>query len=145
MKNTINYLILGCLIFSTQAFAHENIGILKTVTGEVVILRGGSVLKAAPGSQLMANDTLITKKDGYAGVIFTDGTSLTIGPMAEYNIRDYLFNPAEKAYSFSMYLKKGAAVYNSGKIGKLSPESVNIETPRASMGIRGTRLIITEK
>jgi hypothetical protein len=41
-----------------------------------------------------------------------------------------------------MYLKKGSAVYNSGKIGKLSPESVKLSTPRATVGVRGTRFII---
>jgi len=37
---------------------------------------------------------------------------------------------------------RGTAAYLSGMVGKLSPESVRFETPVASVGIRGTKLLV---
>ena len=45
-------------------------------------------------------------------------------------------------YAFSLYLDKGPAIYESGKIGKLAPEVVKVETPKATVGVRGTRFLI---
>ena len=90
----------------------------------------------------MRTDRLTTKDESYAGIIFNDGTTFTVGPNTEFDINNYKFEPDKKLYDFSVYIKRGSIVYNSGKIGKLSPESVNITTPRATVSIRGTRFII---
>jgi hypothetical protein len=74
--------------------------------------------------------------------MFIDGTTLAIGPNTQFDIKGYRFEPNIEAYEFSMYLKQGAALYTSGKIGKLSPGSVKISTPRATVGVRGTRFIV---
>ena len=75
--------------------------------------------------------------------MFKDGTLLTVGSATEVQIRDYVFEPKMAKYEFSVYLSKGTAIYSSGKIGKLSPQSVRVDTPTATVGVRGTRFIIT--
>jgi len=37
---------------------------------------------------------------------------------------------------------RGAAAYVSGRIAKLSPDAVRLETPQAIVGVRGTTLAI---
>jgi len=142
MKNIIKITIIAMLVFFTNAWAQQQAGLLKTVSGDVKIKSGKTFVEANQGLQIMNTDTVITGDKGYAGIIFTDGTTITIGPDTEFNISDYQFDPEIEVYAFSMYLKKGAAIYNSGKIGKLSPDAVNLSTPRASVGVRGTRFII---
>ena len=44
-----------------------------------------------------------------------------------------------------MNLKKGKAVFSSGKIGKLSPESVKFRIPEGIIGIRGTQFAVEVK
>ncbi|MET1024384.1 MAG: FecR domain-containing protein, partial [Pseudoxanthomonas sp.] len=61
---------------------------------------------------------------------------------ADILVRDYVFEPKEAKFSFSLYLDKGSAIYESGKIGRLAPESVKIDTPTATVGVRGTRFLI---
>ena len=51
-------------------------------------------------------------------------------------------SPKNSRYEFSLYMARGTAIYSSGKIGKLSPESVKVNTPTATVGVRGTRFII---
>ncbi len=142
MKNIIKFTIIALLVFFTNAWAQQQAGLLKTVSTDVKIKRGATFVEANQGLQIMNTDAVITGDKGYAGIIFTDGTTITIGPNTEFNISDYQFDPEIQVYAFSMYLKKGAAIYNSGKIGKLSPDAVTLSTPRASVGVRGTRFII---
>lgn len=142
MKNIMIIIVISIFMLCGNAWAQQHVGFLKSVSGDVAIKRGGAFLDVYPGSQLMNADLLVTRGKGAAGVIFTDGTTVTIGPDTELDIKNYTFEPDNKIYDFSMYLKKGSAVYSSGKIGKLSPASVNIATPRATVGIRGTRFIL---
>jgi hypothetical protein len=37
---------------------------------------------------------------------------------------------------------KGTVAYLSGLISKLSPDSAHLETPTASIGIRGTKFVV---
>lgn len=128
--------------FTAQAFSQPQVGLLKSVTGDVSIQRDEMIVPATTGGQLENQDTLITRDNSTAGIIFTDGTTFAVGPNTEFEMRNYLFEPESDMYDFSLHLKKGSAVYNSGKIGKLAPDAVNLSTPRATIGVRGTRLII---
>lgn len=57
-------------------------------------------------------------------------------------VRDYVFEPKQGKFSFALYLAKGSAIYESGKIGKLSPQSVKVEAPNVTVGVRGIRFLI---
>ncbi len=142
MKNIIVFIVMVILLSIPNTWAGQSIGFLKSVAGNVEIRRGESIVKASQGLQILNTDVIATKSKGSAGIIFTDGTTIAIGPNTELSISNYKFEPDIKIYDFSIYLKKGSAIYNSGKIGKLSPDSVNLSTPRATIGIRGTRLIM---
>lgn len=144
MKNTghIPILIIAIVLISSNGWAQKQIGLLKTVSGNVTIQRDDTVIEANPGMHLNKTDTLITQANSTAGIIFTDGTTLAVGPDTEFNMLGYRFNPDAAEYDFALYLKKGAAIYTSGKIGKLSPDSVKLSTPRATVGVRGTRFIL---
>jgi hypothetical protein len=131
-------------ILSGQVLANETssqIARLKNVSGRVDIIRSGIVNQAVPGDYLLMSDKLKTQT-GTVGIIFTDGTLLSIGPDSEIDINDYVFEPNNKKYAFELFMKKRTAMYSSGKLGKIAPESVNLKTPRATVGIRGTRLIL---
>lgn len=132
------------LVLSGQVLANETssqIAHFKNVSGRVDIIRSGMVNQAVPGDYLLLTDKLKTQI-GTAGIIFTDGTLLSIGPDSEIDINDYVFEPKNEKYAFSLFLKKGTAMYSTGKLGKIAPESVNLKTPRTTVGIRGTRLIL---
>ena len=93
----------------------------------------------------MRGDCVSTGPGASAGIIFTDGSTISLGPASEININEYQFEPKEKTYEFSLYIHKGSLVYATGKLGKLAPEAVKLKTPRATVGIRGTRLLINVK
>ena len=122
--------------------ADDHVAIFKNVTGTMRIVRDGVTLDATPGVTLLTSDRVVSGVESTAGIVFKDGTLVTVGPSSEIQIRDYAFEPKDSKYAFGLYLAKGQAIYSSGKIGKLSPESVKVESPTATVGVRGTRFII---
>ncbi|MHB1678079.1 MAG: FecR family protein [Sulfuriferula sp.] len=129
--------------FANAAMAQdEHIAFFKNLSGDVKILRDTTVIVPVAGTQLMRSDIIVSGPHSSGGIVFKDGTLLTLGSSTEIKINEYIFHPEDAKYAFSVYLKKGTAVYSSGKIGKLSPQSVSINTPRATVGVRGTRFIV---
>jgi hypothetical protein len=132
-----------CTSVGTRAAQDEqHIGLIKNMTGAVRVERANASLTAEPGMQLQVSDRLVSGVGDAAGVVFRDGTLLSVGPSSVVHLRDYVFEPKSSKYRFDLFLAKGSAIYASGKIGKLSPESVRVDTPAATVGVRGTRFLI---
>lgn len=123
--------------------ADDHVALIKNVAGRVHILRGSDDLLVAPGTVVLRSDELSSEKGASAGIVFKDGTLLTLGQASRLKVRDYVFEPQDNHYAFSIFLAKGQAIYSSGRIGKLSPESVKVDTPTSTVGVRGTRFIVT--
>ena len=143
MKAVICTALVALACLATPAFAEDDpVGLFKNVTGRVAIDRNGATLDAKPGMAVFVADRLRADASASAGIVFRDGTLLTLGSRADLQVRDYVFKPNEAKYAFSAYLAKGSAIYSSGKIGKLSPETVKVDTPTATIGVRGTRFVV---
>ncbi len=123
----------------------SNIAIVKKLTGVVVAKRSQKNVELKVGSQLQNGDILITKKDSSVGVIFEDGTLLSLGENSILSVDKYIFKPSAKKFSFDLNMKKGLATFESGKIGKLAPKSVHFRVPGGSIGIRGTKFYVEVK
>ncbi|MDR6677462.1 FecR family protein [Pseudomonas oryzihabitans] len=136
-------LLFGVLFRAPGVFADDaHVALIKSVSGSVKILRQAAILDAKVGTTLQVADRLQAGPEATAAIVFLDGTLLTLGSGADVQVRDYLFEPKNSHYGFALYLNKGSAIYASGKIGKVSPESVKIETPSATIGVRGTRFLV---
>lgn len=72
-------------------------------------------------------------------ILFADGSKLTLGENSECTIDEFVYDPAAKTGNQAIRLTKGAFRYVSGALPK---ENVKIETPPATLGIRGTELVI---
>lgn len=122
--------------------AAEPIALVKQVAGNAQLWRGDVPQPLQEGQSLVVSDRLRTGADGTVALVFRDGTRLTVGNASDVQLRRYAFAPKPEDYAFDIYLAKGRAVYASGRIGKLAPQSVRLETPTATAGVRGTRLIL---
>lgn len=120
----------------------DHAALIKSVAGVVKVSRQQQSFDAISGTTLQVSDRIITAPGATAAIVFRDGTLLTLGAGADILLRDYVFAPKDDKFAFSVYLAKGSAIYESGKIGKLSPQSVTVATPKATVGVRGTRFLI---
>src|SRR5262245_31602154 len=123
MKNLLRHSIGVCvlLLAAAPAFAQKpaQVGRIKVSSGSASIVRGGTVLPATLGREVLALDTLKTGPDGKLGVTLKDDTRVSIGPGSEVRIANLLFSPAEGRLALALNFIRGAAVYVSGRIAKL--------------------------
>ncbi len=125
---------------SAQATAFA--GIVKTIDGDAVIERDGQAVEAIEGMTVHMGDVVKTRSPGSIGLVFRDDAVLSMGPDSTVVIDDYLFEPVEGKLSFIAKILQGTVSFISGQITKLSPESVNLVTPAATIGVRGTRVLV---
>ncbi len=136
---------LSFLIWLTPLFASASeapAGIIKTAKGSASIVRQDKIIPAGAGERIFMKDILKTGTDGSLGMIFRDDTLLSLGPQSEIVISEFFFSPAEGKMAIVTRLLKGTAACLTGIIAKLSPESVRFETPKANIGIRGTKFAV---
>ena len=118
------------------------VGSVKVVEGAAFVERGGRAVPARVGQKVYRADGLQTGADGAMGVILRDDSRLSLGPDSEVRIDQFAFVPTEGKLALVIKMLRGVAAYISGKIAKLSPDSVEVETPVAIVGIRGTRFAV---
>jgi hypothetical protein len=135
-------LVFSCLAIPAWA-AQPIAASVKTVQGSSVIVRGTETIPVREGMHLLASDLLQTSTDGRLGIIFQDGTRISLGPRTDVKIDRFVFQPASEKFDFMLRLVRGVLVYISGKISQLSPGSVSVETPTCVIGLRGTYFAIS--
>ena len=130
------------LIFIINSLLIGSVAIVKKTTGKVEVKRKKNIIKIKVGTTLENGDIIMTKAESSIGIIFDDGTLLSLGSKSIFVINKFKVKPSKKEYNVDLELKKGKAMFSSGKIGKISPKSVKIRVPEGIIGIRGTQLII---
>ena len=137
--------ILG-LLLAAPCMAEEGvIGSVHNVTGKVVVVRAGAEIKAEPGLRLKAGDVVQTSTSGTVGIVLWDDSTLSMGTSSELQLTEFRFKPAQKDFSLVLRMVKGTFVYVPGRIGKLAPDSVRIETPGGLATVQGTKLLAKVK
>ena len=134
----------ACVIAAAPAFAQQPspAGRIKVVSGEAVVVRDGATIPAYSGVTLYASDSLRTGNDGRVGVTLADDTQVSIGPRSEVRLDSFVYEPAQGQLGLVLQFIRGTAAYVSGRIAKLAPDAVRLETPAAIVGVRGTTVAV---
>jgi len=136
--------ILLVLIIGNSLLA-VSVGMIKKTSGTVEIKRAKKILLAKEGDLLENGDIVLTKSKSSVGIVFDDGTRVSLGEKAIFLIKKFKVEPDKKEYDVDLELKKGKAVFSSGKVGKLSPKSVKFRIPTGIIGVRGTKFAVEAK
>ena len=133
------------LLVAVPARAAEpaSAGQIKVVSGSAFIVRGNTVLPAAIGQRVFESDKVRTGSDGRLGITLKDDTRFSLGPNSEVHLERFAYAPAEGHLALALNVVRGIAAYVSGRIAKLSPDAVRLETPGAIVGVRGTTLALS--
>jgi hypothetical protein len=147
MTNSRSLVVAVVLVVCSLAapvFAQDRpvAGRIKVSTGSVFVVRDGAQIPAQVGQVVYEADGLQTGADGKIGVTLNDDTRLSLGPNSEMKLERFTFQPADSGFGLVLKFVKGAATYVSGRIAKLAPDSIRLETPAAIIGVRGTTLAI---
>ena len=120
------------------------IGKVVTATGSVAIQHVAAVPMQASaggagakvGDLVYKADVVSTGADGAVGITFSDGTAFNLSNNARMELNEFVYNPKGKANSTFFSLSKGTFTFIAGKVAKTG--DMKIDTPVATMGIRGT-------
>jgi len=91
----------------------------------------------APEKPIYSGDRIVTDDIGTAQIRFRDETRFVVGPRSSVVIDKYIFNPDGTLSGASLQMARGAFRFISGNGPKKAYE---IDTPTATIGIRGTEV-----
>jgi hypothetical protein len=117
-------------------------GRVKLASGAVFLVRSKVLTPVKAGQTLLESDGLRTGADGRVAVTLRDETRLSLGPNSEIRLDAFVYAPGEGRLKFALRIMRGLVAFVSGRIAKLSPDAVRLETPSGILGVRGTRLVI---
>jgi hypothetical protein len=136
-------LFAAWLLAATLAWAGQAAGTVTHLNGPLLAKKAdGTVKVLARKSTVEEGDTLITEKNTYARIKFSDNSEITMRPNSQLKIESFAFDearPEEDKASFD--LVKGGLRAVTGILGKRNNERVTMKTPTATIGIRGTTYI----
>lgn len=140
----VKTVLLGFILAGTlsSAMAESFVGVVKTLEGSAVIERGEQRIPVVTGIEVLPTDTITTDRNGYVGVVFSDDTRISMGPNTKVAVDQYRFAPLENQFSFVLRLFQGTVSFLSGQIAKLAPQSVKLVLPEATIGVRGTHVLM---
>jgi len=117
-------------------------GRIKVVSGSAFVIRQAAAIPAEPGQTVFETDGLRTGTDGRIGVTLKDDTRVSLGPSSELRLQRFTYEPGRGSFGMVLQFVQGVAAYVSGRMAKLAPQSIRLETPAAIVGVRGTSLAI---
>jgi len=139
----ICWVSLVMLLSVGAANAGEAIGTVKTLKGEVNVVRDGAAMKATAGMRLMAADKLVTGADSSVGIALQDATLMSLGAKSATQLSEFRYDPVKREGNMLISVIKGSMRFVTGLLGKQNPSAVGIRTPTATIGIRGTDFIVS--
>lgn len=113
-----------------------SVTIERTAAVPVQVSAGGRKGEAHIGDQVYQGDIVETASDGTIGIRFLDGTSFNLSKNARIELNDFVYNPKGAGNSTLLSLQKGTLTFIAGTVARIG--DMKVETPVATMGIRGT-------
>ncbi len=132
--------LLGCSLIPQFALAAE--GRVLFVAGDAAIERGGQKLPAQKGMLIETGDVLATGPGGKLQWRMADDSYYAIRQNSRFEVKEYSAPQAADGGGKSLFnLLRGGVRVLTGLIGKGNPEAFKLNSPVATLGIRGTDFI----
>ncbi len=141
-RTALTAVILGLATLTlpalTQPALADPVGLVQRVENNVY----GTEPQSSPQPKyksdgIVFNELIETKRKSAVEIGFIDGTKLTIGAEASVQIDDFAFDDVTSSGKAAISLGGGAFRWVTGL---MPPDGVSIETPTATIAIRGTNL-----
>ena len=120
----------------------DAIGIVAVQEGVTSVKRKGEESDLTKNSDIMFMDNVKTGK-GELGITFIDDTVVAVSSQSSLIIDDFVYDPNSSGSKLILKVASGTVRYASGNIAKLNNQNVDIRTPTARIGVRGTAFSMT--
>ena len=137
-------LLLLISALGIQNIAGAQIGDVFEQTGSPGEIQraSGEELIAKLNAPIVSMDTVQTE-NGRLKIKFVDDTQVSMTEHTVVEINEYVYDPNPSNSKMALNFAQGTARFATGKLGLVPRENIAIQTPTASIGIRGTDFTMT--
>lgn len=121
------------------------IGTMNEVQGtSIEIKRNKTSIAGKSNSEVESMDSISVGSKSQVGITFKDNSKVKITENSKLVIDDFVYDPKNSdAGKVGMKVALGTVRMASGQIAKNNPQQVNIQTPTATIAVRGTDFAMT--
>ena len=143
LSNRINTLAILLLMTGTGYAADPIGGIIEQsgVQGSIVRLTGEEI-DAKIEEEIVSYDEIETT-NGRLKIQFIDETQVSLTEHTYMEIDEYVYDPDPSKSKMAMNFVQGTARFATGGLGLVPKENIVIQTPTATIGVRGTDFTTT--
>ena len=135
------FFFLLALLIPSVAFA--NVGsIIQQQGNSVQIKRGSDTLPGGVNAAINMNDAVVTGLSTLQ-LRFQDNTTASVTENSRFVIDDFVYDPNRGAGRLNVRVAVGTVRYVSGQIARSNQQNVQVNTPTAVIGVRGTDFFMT--
>lgn len=126
---------------ATPAPPAQAIGRVETVSGNATVLRAnGTTAQLNNGDFVFRGDVVQTGAASTLGISLADGSAFNLTANARMVLNDLVYDPNGSNNSALINLVQGTISFVAGKVAKTG--DMRVDTPVATMGIRGTAVLV---
>ena len=131
------------LVLLLPSIALANVGAIVQQQGtSVQIRRGADALPGGVNASVSMNDAIVTGLSSLQ-LRFQDNTTASVTENSRFVIDDFVYDPNRGAGRLNVRVSMGTVRYVSGQIARNNQQSVQVNTPTAVIGVRGTDFFMT--
>jgi VCBS repeat-containing protein len=116
------------------------VGHVVKMTGSASVVRNGVIIDLNNGDNVYQNDVVQTGSGSTLGLVMIDGTTFNLSAGARLMLNDLTYDANSTSNTSLFTLVQGAASFVAGQVAKSG--DMKVGTPVATMGIRGTAVIL---
>ena len=144
MKTPLYKLLLLTSVFNVQLSAADSIGGVFEQSGTPgeITRETGEQFTAELNTDVVSMDVVETE-NGRLKIQFVDDTQVSMTEHTVVEINEYVYDPNPDKSKMALNFAQGTARFATGRLGLVPRENIAIQTPTASIGIRGTDFTMT--
>ena len=144
LNKPTNLLVAVLLIAIGNSYAAESIGGVIEQSGKAgsIVRLSGEELTANLQTDIVSFDEVETE-NGRLKIQFVDETQVSLTEHTYMEIDEYVYDPDPSKSKMALNFVQGTARFATGGLGLVPKENIQIQTPTATIGIRGTDFTTT--
>src|SRR5210317_2001248 len=138
LVTVVLFALLRMTVVQAQA---ANIGNITELNGAGRVVRD-SAYEASLDFNIESYDNVQTS-NGRLGITFLDDSQVRLTEHSELIIDEFIYDPDPSKSKMALQFASGTARFITGKLATIDKENIIINTPSATIGIRGTDFTVT--
>lgn len=124
---------LLCALMPFSTVQAQTVGVVKTLLGNVHLVRAGELIQVGLGDMVYIADKLQTEKNSSVGILFNDNTRIGAGPNTTFSIDKYQFDSKTQQGQADLSVENGTLAVIGGKLTSKNLDAVKVYTPTSML------------